>query len=103
MVQQFTLSDGRKIDFAVAGKADAIPLLWYNGTPGSYLPPSDLGGVCEKYGLSLVSFSRPGYGHSTRQKGRRVVDTVADAAELLKHLGHSRFYVGGWSGGGECS
>ncbi|QIW98993.1 hypothetical protein AMS68_004511 [Peltaster fructicola] len=100
MARQFTLSDGRKLDYRVAGKPDATPLLWFHGTPGASLPPPGIEAACEKYGLSIISFSRPGYGSSTRQKGRLVADTVVDAAELMKHLGHTRFYTGGWSGGG---
>ena len=51
-------------------------------------------------GLRLVTFSRPGYGDSTRQPGRRVVDAAADVATVLEHLGASRCLVAGMSGGG---
>lgn len=50
--------------------------------------------------MRLVTFSRPGYGASTRQPGRRVVDAVADVAAVLTHLGSPRCLVAGWSGGG---
>lgn len=100
MPQQFTLRDGRKLDYSVTGDAKATPLLWFHGTPGAQFVPPGIEAACQKYGLGLIAFSRPGYGLSTRHKGRRVVDTLADATELLKHLGHEKFYVGGWSGGG---
>jgi pimeloyl-ACP methyl ester carboxylesterase len=38
-------------------------------------------------GLRLVTTSRPGYGASTRQSNRRVVDVVADTAEVPASLG----------------
>jgi pimeloyl-ACP methyl ester carboxylesterase len=51
-------------------------------------------------GLRLVTTSRPGYGGSTRQAGRAVVDVVADTEAVLRHLGADRCLVAGWSGGG---
>ena len=47
-----------------------------------------------------MTFSRPGYGDSTRQPGRRVVDAAADVAAVLEHLGAARCLVAGKSGGG---
>jgi pimeloyl-ACP methyl ester carboxylesterase len=52
------------------------------------------------HGLRLVTFSRPGYGASTRQPGRKVVDVAGDVAAVLDHLGAPRCLVAGWSGGG---
>jgi pimeloyl-ACP methyl ester carboxylesterase len=47
-----------------------------------------------------VSWSRPGYGSSTRLPGRRVSHVAGDAATVLDHLGAERAYVAGHSGGG---
>ena len=51
-------------------------------------------------GWRLVGYSRPGYGESSRQPGRTVADAAADVATILDALGHDRFVVLGWSGGG---
>ena len=51
-------------------------------------------------GLRYVSVTRPGYGSSTRQAGRRVADVVADTRLVLDHLGIDRAWILGWSGGG---
>jgi pimeloyl-ACP methyl ester carboxylesterase len=51
-------------------------------------------------GLRLVTWSRPGYGVSTRRAGRSVADDVDDVADLLDHLGADTCLVAGWSGGG---
>src|SRR5947207_1233274 len=51
-------------------------------------------------GLRVVSYDRPGYGRSTRQSGRRVVDCVGDVAAIADDLGIERFVVRGGSGGG---
>jgi pimeloyl-ACP methyl ester carboxylesterase len=50
--------------------------------------------------LRLVSYSRPGYGGSSRQLGRAVADCAADTLAMVEHLGAGRFYTAGWSGGG---
>jgi pimeloyl-ACP methyl ester carboxylesterase len=51
-------------------------------------------------GLRLVTTSRPGYGDSSPQPGRRVVDVAADTAAVLAAIGADRCLVAGWSGGG---
>lgn len=51
-------------------------------------------------GLRLVTYSRAGYGASTRRPNRRVVDVVEDMSTLLDHLQAPRCLVAGWSGGG---
>ena len=74
---------------------------------------SDLGAVEDEHlfaaaraaGLRLVTYSRPGYGHSTPRGGPDHVITpvLADAddtAALLDHLGIGEFVTLGWSGGG---
>jgi pimeloyl-ACP methyl ester carboxylesterase len=94
------LSDGRTLDVYVDGPEGAVPLLFHNGTPSSgqlYAPFVD---EASQRGLQMVSFSRAGYGSSTRKPGRRVRDVVPDVAAILDQLGAERFYTVGWSGGG---
>jgi pimeloyl-ACP methyl ester carboxylesterase len=50
-------------------------------------------------GLRLITYDRPGYGGSTRQPGRGVVDCVADIAAIADELGLEPFAVTGGSGG----
>jgi pimeloyl-ACP methyl ester carboxylesterase len=52
------------------------------------------------HGLRVVTTSRPGYGDSSPQPGRRVVDVAADIEAVLDGIGASRCLVAGWSGGG---
>ena len=100
MAQEFKLADGRNIDYCTYGAADGFPLVWIHGTPSSYLPVPSLTVVCEKKGFRVITLSRAGYGGSTRNKGRRVIDSVADIRALLDHLGVEQCVVVGWSGGG---
>jgi pimeloyl-ACP methyl ester carboxylesterase len=99
-VAPFGLPDGRLLDLFTSGPDDGVPLLLHHGTPGSYHPMSELEPAAHARGLRVVSWSRPGYGGSTRQPGRRMVDVVADARAVLEHLGADRCVVAGRSGGG---
>lgn len=94
------LADGRHLEFAVSGPEDGTPLVFHHGTPGSARPFRALERAAHEKGLRYVTFSRPGYGASTRRPGRDVAAVVADAEALLDHLGAARCLVGGWSGGG---
>jgi len=92
--------DGRSLDVRVGGADDGVPLLFHHGTPGSAVPVRALERAARARSLRLVTWSRPGYGASTRRAGRRVVDDADDVALLLDHLGAQRCLVAGWSGGG---
>jgi pimeloyl-ACP methyl ester carboxylesterase len=97
---QLRLADGRSLDVYGAGPADGMPLVFHCGTAGSGLPFAPFVEALEQRGLRYVSFSRPGYGSSTRRKGRSVVDVVDDTLAVLDSIGAERCYVLGWSGGG---
>jgi pimeloyl-ACP methyl ester carboxylesterase len=101
MAQHFQLPDGRNIDYLVSGAQDGFPLVFIHGTPGSYRADPALAAICEKKGVKLITYSRAGYGGSSRNRGRRVVDSVADTQALLDHLGIEKCFAGGWSGGGK--
>jgi pimeloyl-ACP methyl ester carboxylesterase len=94
------LSDGRSLALEVSGPDGAIPLVVHHGTPGerSQYPPFAEAAAAQ--GLRYVSYSRPGYGGSSRQPGRAVADCAADTAAILAHLGADRCYTAGASGGG---
>lgn len=98
--ESLELSDGRRLDVRVSGPAEGVPLLYHHGTPGAVPALRDMERFVHERGVRLVTTSRPGYGTSTRQRGRRVVDVVADSAEVLTWLGAERCYSAGWSGGG---
>ena len=91
---------GRSLDLIVTGPQDGVPLIFHHGTPGSVHQFRAIQRAAQDRGLRMVTFSRPGYGASTRAPGRKVVDVAADVAAVLAHLGASRCVVAGWSGGG---
>jgi pimeloyl-ACP methyl ester carboxylesterase len=94
------LPDGRALDVQVSGPEGAVPLVMHHGTPGdrSQYPP--FAAAAAARGLRYVSYSRPGYGGSSRQPGRAVADCAADTAAILDHLGAEGCYTVGASGGG---
>ena len=97
------LADGRSLDVWYAdtpGAEAGTPLVFHAGTPGSGYPFETFAQAARERGLRGVSWSRPGYGSSTRQRGRSVADVAADTAAVLDHLGADRAYVVGHSGGG---
>ncbi|HKN98129.1 MAG TPA: alpha/beta hydrolase [Pseudonocardiaceae bacterium] len=95
-----TLPDGRLLDVEITGPADGVPLVFHHGTPGSLVQNALMRRAAHERGLRLVTFSRAGYGNSTRQPGRAVVAAASDTAYLLDHLGVDRCLLAGWSGGG---
>jgi pimeloyl-ACP methyl ester carboxylesterase len=99
-VEQVQLPDGRRLDVRVSGPAGGLPLVFHHGTPGAATPIHALERAAHARGLRLVTTSRPGYGDSTRQPGRSVVDVVPDAEAVLSVLGADRCLTMGWSGGG---
>ena len=98
--QQIELDDGRRLDIRVSGPIDGVPLVFHHGTPGAATPIRALERACHARGLRFATFSRPGYGSSSRLRGRRVVDVVPDTAAVLTAIEADRCLVAGWSGGG---
>lgn len=94
------LPDGRDLDLEVTGPEGGEVLLFHHGTPGAVTQTRSMQRAAHARGLRLVTFSRPGYGSSSRQAGRRVADVAADVAAVLDHLRVQRCLVAGWSGGG---
>lgn len=91
--------DRRVLDVYVDGPERAIPLLFHNGTPSSGRLYAPFVEEAAARGLRMVSFSRAGYGSSTRNPGRSVADVAPDVVAVLDELDQDRFYTLGWSGG----
>jgi pimeloyl-ACP methyl ester carboxylesterase len=94
------LEGGRRLDVLVAGPHDGPWLVFHSGTPSAAVPFPTILEESAARGMRLVTWSRPGYGDSTRQPGRSVADVAADTQAVIDHLGGGRFLTFGWSGGG---
>lgn len=94
--------DGRSLDVYLGGADDGPrgTVLYLHGSPGSGIQGPGMADSCAERGLRLVSFTRAGYGSSSRRPGRSVADVVEDAIDVLDALDVDRAWVLGWSGGG---
>jgi pimeloyl-ACP methyl ester carboxylesterase len=94
-------TDGRTLAYAQIGDPDGTPVFALHGTPGSRLSGRhpDPSRVADA-NIWVIAYDRPGYGRSTRQPGRAVVDCVADIVAIADALAIERFVVTGSSGGG---
>jgi pimeloyl-ACP methyl ester carboxylesterase len=94
-----TLRDGRTLRVYDYGDSDGNVLIEHHGTPGSGLAfPRDLE-LARERGLRSIRYDRAGYGGSTPNPGRSVVDVVADIDDVLDALGIERYVTLGGSGG----
>jgi pimeloyl-ACP methyl ester carboxylesterase len=93
-------ADGRVLDVEVDGPSEGDVLLLHHGTPGSALLFARFVEEAASRGMRLATYSRPGYGGSTRLPGRSVAQCVTDVEAVLDELGAGRAFVAGWSGGG---
>jgi pimeloyl-ACP methyl ester carboxylesterase len=85
------------------GDLKGFPVFSLHGTPGSRFGRHYDEGAYVGVGARVITYDRPGYGGSDRDRGRRVVDCVSDVAVIADALGVERFAVTGGSGGGPHS
>lgn len=97
-----TLGDGRRLSYAQWGPAGAVPVFYCHGFPGSHAEGELLQPGTELLGVNvrLIALDRPGFGASTFQHGRSILDWAADVNEAANLLSIDQFAVLGVSGGG---
>jgi pimeloyl-ACP methyl ester carboxylesterase len=86
--------------FAEWGQPQGFPVFSLHGAPGSRFARFFDEGIYAEVGARVITYDRPGYGGSDRQRGRQVADCVADVAAIADHLAIERFAVTGASVGG---
>jgi pimeloyl-ACP methyl ester carboxylesterase len=94
------LPDGRAQQTAEGGDPGGAPVFVHHGSPGSAVLDPMWQADAGARGLRLITYSRPGFGTSTRAAGRVVADAAGDTAALADALGIDRFLTWGISGGG---
>src|SRR5262245_27944364 len=96
-----TVSVGdRTLDVLVSGPADGRAFVFHPGTPSAKVQFAPFVDAASERGLRTVTYSRPGYGGSTRHEGRTVGDAAADTAAILDAIGADEAVTAGASGGG---
>ena len=98
-------ANGGQLCFAEWGAPDGQPVISLHGVPGCRLPSTtevEHGFVesIRNIGIRLITYDRPGYGESDRQRDRTIADSAADVATIADAIGCARFAVVGTSGGG---
>jgi pimeloyl-ACP methyl ester carboxylesterase len=92
---ELTGRDGRLIRYCMYGPRDGLPVVSHRGSPGTrWKRPVSIEAI-EQAGLRMLVPDRPGYGGSTRQRGRSVADAAEDAALLADAQGWAQFAVTG--------
>lgn len=93
------LQDDRLLAYSQSGDMNGKPVIFFHGTPGSRLfrPPNE---ITLKFGVRLVTVDRPGFGQSTYQPDRKILDWPNDIFFLADNLKLKNFYLAGHSGGG---
>ncbi len=94
------LADGRDLAWRLWGDPAGMPVLRFQGTPGSRLYRNPDPAIQLGLGTRYLMADRPGYGGSSRKKGRGVAEIADDFVALLDALGLERVPVMGTSGGG---
>src|SRR5262249_42332117 len=99
-MRSVTAPDGRSLTGREGGDPGGLPVLSISGTPGSstLYEPHDRDAA--EQGIRLFSYDRPGYGGSTRLRGRKGADCAVDILAVCDALDGQRFRVLGISGGG---
>jgi pimeloyl-ACP methyl ester carboxylesterase len=97
-----TTTDGRELEVLTGGDPDGFPWLFHSGSPSAAVPYEPFSTMAADSGLRMITYSRPGYGASTRRERERpqMADDLADMTTILDALGAERFVTLGWSGGG---
>jgi pimeloyl-ACP methyl ester carboxylesterase len=98
-LREFVPSGSRKLRVELTGDPAGMPVFLMHGTPGSRSGPKPRGIVLHRMGIHLITYDRPGYGESTRHKGRTVADAAEDVAAIADEFGFPAFAVAGRSGG----
>ena len=82
------------------GLQNMATLFFFHGFPSSRLEGAGVDKLVRRHNIRLISVDRPGFGLSTFQPGRRILDWPTDVEALATHLNLKRFAVLGGSGGG---
>lgn len=92
--------DGRTLAYAEYGDPDGTPVFGFHGVLGSRLTWALFDRVACRAGVRLIAPERPGFGYSSFQPGRSLLDWPDDIGTLADRLGVERFGVVGFSAGG---
>jgi pimeloyl-ACP methyl ester carboxylesterase len=100
LTSQVRTPDGRVLEVHEGGDPAGPAVVAHHGTPAAGVLYGRDDALAAELGLRLIGYDRPGYGGSSRHRGRAVADAAADTLAILDALGIGRFATWGLSGGG---
>lgn len=98
--QTIQLPDGRTLGFAEYGAPGGYPVLYFHGFPSSRYEGISVHKAARRANLRILALDRPGFGLSTPQPGRTLMDYPADVRAFVDTQQLRRFGIIGVSGGG---
>jgi pimeloyl-ACP methyl ester carboxylesterase len=99
-VRSISSPDGRTLCVHEEGDPRGLPVVVHHGTPASGLLYAVHVELAREQGIRLIGYDRPGYGGSSRHRGRSVADATTDTTAIADQLGLDRYCSWGLSGGG---
>lgn len=98
--QTLQLTDGRTLGYAEYGSPQGEPVFYFTGGNSSRLEGEWFDHAAKKKHIRLIVPDRPGFGLSTHQPNRKLLDWPNDVTELANSLSIDLFSIFGLSGGG---
>jgi len=99
--ENFTLSDGRNLEYLTSGPFQNSAVILHAGTSQDITGWQTWLDYFAANGVFALSFGRSGYAASTVMPGRITIDVAKDVAELSEAIGITKFVNIGLSGGGQ--
>lgn len=87
------LPDGRKLGYAQYGAQAGRTVFYCHGLPGSRIEAAGLLSMALRLDIRIIGVDRPGYGLSSPQPGRTLLDYPKDIERLAEFLGVDRYSV----------
>lgn len=98
--QTFILPDGRQLGYAEYGDHNGTTLLYFHGYPSCRLEAYPVDNIARRLSVRFIALDRPGFGLSTPQLNRSILDWPTDVLAFANGMQLSHFAVMGLSGGG---
>ena len=98
--QTIKLCDGRMLSYAEYGTTDGTPVFYFTGGNSSRFEGKWFEEAAQKKQIRLIVPDRPGFGQSTFQADRQLLDWADDVSQLANALSVDSFSMFGLSGGG---
>jgi len=96
--QTVQLTDGRTLGYAEYGSPQGEPMFYFTGGNSSRLEGEWFDHAAKKKHIRLIVPDRPGFGLSTHQPNRKLLDWPNDVTELANSLSIDYFQYLGYPG-----